>query len=329
MGYVGGGPPIHKDRSGALMEKRVLGSTGLAVSALGFGASALGGVFAPVTVEDALATVRAAWDLGINYMDVSPYYGRTQAESVLGRALVGLPRDQLVLSSKAGRNDVAAFDFRAAAIVASVEASLGRLGTDYLDVVFLHDIEFAESDAAVREGLEALARLQRRGLIRYRGVSGLPLAALQQAVAWGGVDVALSYCHYCLNDTTLADALPDLTRAGAAVINAAPLAMGLLTRRGPPPWHPAPPLLKAAARRAAQEACRLGVPVEQLALQFALSQASIPTTLVSAARPDHVAQNVRWARERCDSAAVARVRAILAPVQNMSWPSGRFAAPRP
>src|SRR5580658_6798296 len=121
------------------MEYATLGHTGLRVSKLGFGGSPLGNEFA-----EAERAVHCAIDLGINYFDVAPYYGRTLAETRLGAALVGR-RDRVVLATKCGRYDVAKFDFSTARIRRSIDESLERLRTDYLDVFLAHDIEFVHA----------------------------------------------------------------------------------------------------------------------------------------------------------------------------------------
>jgi len=114
------------------MEYRPLGNTGLRVSVLGFGASPLGGVFRAIDEKDGVTAVRTALDLGVNLIDVSPYYGATRAETVLGRALHGVDRDSYVLATKVGRYGEHAFDFSAARVLASVEESLTQLGVDHL-----------------------------------------------------------------------------------------------------------------------------------------------------------------------------------------------------
>jgi L-galactose dehydrogenase len=310
------------------MDPRTLGRTGLKVPRLAFGASSLGSVFRPVAEEDALETVRTAWELGLTYMDVSPYYGLTRAETLLGRGLRGLPRHRLVLSSKAGRYGADAFDFSFGRIVSSVDESLARLGTDYLDILFLHDIEFGDPAQVRDEGFAALERLRRDGKIRFGGVSGLPLPALHRAVVEGDPDVVLSYCHLCLNDTTLLTVLPDWTARGIGVVNASPLSMGLLTDAGPPDWHPAPPELKAACRKAAALCRAEGASLAQLALSFALSQEAVPTTLFSTASSAHLRESAACLDTPPDPDLLRRVREVLAPVDGMGWPSGRAESAR-
>src|SRR6202167_3011207 len=126
------------------MEYATLGRTGLRVSKLGFGGSPLGNEFGAADPAEAERAVHCAIDLGINYFDVAPYYGRTLAETRLGAALAGR-RDKVVLATKCGRYDVAGFDFSAARIRRSIEESLKRLRTDHVDVFLAHDIEFVEA----------------------------------------------------------------------------------------------------------------------------------------------------------------------------------------
>ena len=126
------------------MKYRQLGNTGLKVSILGYGASPLGSVFRPIDEAEGIRTVHEALDLGINLIDVSPYYGLTRAETVLGRALRGVPRDRYILSTKSGRYGADEFDFSAERIVRSVEESMRRLNVDHIDILHLHDIEFGD-----------------------------------------------------------------------------------------------------------------------------------------------------------------------------------------
>ena len=111
------------------MQYRQLGNTGMEVSAISFGASSLGSVFRQINESDGIRTVHTAVDLGINFIDVSPYYGLTRAETVLGKALREIPRDSYYLATKVGRYgaEMAEFDFSAERVTASVDESLNRL----------------------------------------------------------------------------------------------------------------------------------------------------------------------------------------------------------
>ncbi|MDQ6417965.1 aldo/keto reductase [Paenibacillus sp. LHD-117] len=304
------------------MEYRLLGKTGLEVSSLSFGASSLGSVFRQTDDAEGVRTVHAAIDAGINYIDVSPYYGATKAETVLGQAISQTARDRFYLSTKAGRYGIDSFDFSESRIQSSLEESLRRLRTDYVDILFLHDIEFVPPEIILEEAIPALDKLKQQGKIRFSGICGLPLALFEHMLPKVQVDAIISYCHYALNDTSLLRLLPLLDQFGVGLVNASPLSMGLLGTRGTPDWHPADAETKAICLRAAKHAADRGSDIAKLAIQFSTSHAGIPTTLVSTANPDNIKQNVEWTNEPMDVELLHEVLDILRPIHDRTWVSG-------
>jgi aryl-alcohol dehydrogenase-like predicted oxidoreductase len=300
----------------------MLGKTGLSVSALGFGASSVGSQFRPVPEDEGIRAVHAALEEGINYIDVSPYYGLTKAETILGKAIRDIPRDSFYLSTKAGRLDVDRFDYTETGLIRSVEDSLKRLHTDYVDLLFLHDMEFVPYEQVIGEGVPALFKLKEQGKARFVGVSGLPLTIFERTLRDADLDVILSYCHYTLNDTTLLKLLPLVRRKGIGLVNASPLGMGLLTGKALAAWHPASEEMRAVCRRAAEHCARKGAELARLALQFSVAHPDIPTTLVSTGSAETIRRNVRWIEEPMDEALLAEVLAMLAPIRDKTWPSG-------
>ena len=305
------------------MEYRVLGKTGLKVSALSLGASPLGSVFRPVDETEGIRTVHTAIDLGINLIDVSPYYGLTKAETVLGKALKKIPRDKYYVATKVGRYGDNVFDFSAGRVIASLDESLARLNVDYVDILQCHDIEFGDLDQVVNETLPALRKLQAQGKARFVGVTGLPLKIFRYVLDRAELDTLLSYCHYCLNDTSLDTLTPYLKEKQIGVINASPLSMGLLSNRSVPNWHPAPAEVKTACARAAAFCREQGQDISRLALQFSVAHPDLATTLVGTASPGNIAKNVRWLAEPMDRELLSQVMQMLGPVHNQTWPSGR------
>ena len=305
------------------MEYRVLGKTGLKVSALSFGASSLGSVFRPVDEAEAIRAVHVALDLGINLIDVSPYYGLTRAETVLGKALKVIPRDRYYLATKVGRSGDDLFDFSAKRVTASVDESLARLNVDTVDIIQCHDIEFGNLDQVVNEALPALRKLQAQGKVRFVGVTGLPLKIFRYVNDHAELDTILSYCHYSLNDTTLGTLVPFLKEKHVGIINASPLSMGLLSDRGAPDWHPASVETRAGCARAAAFCRERGTDLSKLALQFSVAHPGLATTLVGTASPQNIAKNVRWLDEPMDQELLTEVMRILEPIRNRTWPSGR------
>ena len=175
------------------MHYRQLGRTDLRLPHLSFGASSLGAEFRSVSLEEAFGSVRAALECGLNFIDTSPFYGRGMSEVLLGLALKGVPRDQYTLCTKLGRYDLAHFDFSARRVAESVDVSLHRLGTDHLDIVLCHDIEFVPLQQIVDETLPALRRLQKAGKVRYVGISGYPMKIFRFILGQTDLDCVLSY----------------------------------------------------------------------------------------------------------------------------------------
>ena len=309
---------------GAIMPlpRRALGNTGITVPILGFGAATLGGAYGPVDEADAPRAVRAAIDLGIDFFDTSPFYGKTRSESILGKCLAGIARERYVLASKVGRYGNREFDFSSARITASVDESLARLGCGHLDLIQCHDIEFWPLQRIIDETLPALCRLRDAGKVRAIGITGYPLKIFRIVLAQARVDVVLSYCHYALTDTTLAAELPWLHAQGVGVINASPLSMGLLTERGAPSWHPADAELRALCRRAWEHCRARGVDLADLALRFALANPDVASTFVGISSEAELRANLASADQPIDPLLLSEVQAILAPVKDRTWPSG-------
>lgn len=305
------------------MEYRVLGKTGLELSELSFGASPFGGAFGEVNERAATHAVKSAIDLGVNYFDVAPYYGLTRAESVLGQALRTVPRDAYYLSTKVGRYDKDVFDFSAPRVTKSVDESLKRLRVDHIDFIICHDIEFGSLTQIVHETIPALRRVQESGKVGFVGISALPLKMFKEVSTQIDIDFVLSYCHYCLNDTSLADLAPLLTAKGIGIISASPLSMGLLTEGGPPEWHPASMALRNACAEAARRCRSKGIGISQLALQFSLAQTLFTSTLIGILSSEEIVANVQRIAQPLDHALLREVMEILQSVHNQTWLSGR------
>lgn len=304
------------------MKYRPLGRTGLDLSWLSFGASSLGQEFRKVDLNEAMRSVRLALELGMNFVDTSPYYGRGLSECLLGPALREIPRDSYYLGTKLGRYDAAHFDFSARRVIESVDVSLHRLGTEHLDIILCHDIEFVEMSRVVNETLPALRKLKEQGKVRFIGVSGYPMAMFRYVLDRTDLDVILSYNHYTLQNTMLADLLPYLKEKGVGVLNAAPFSARLLTNAPLPPWHKATPEVRATCQRAAAHCESRGVDIAQLALQYSLDQEDMTTCIVGSANPDNVRNWVRWADQPIDPTLLGEVLEILQPIHDWHYTEG-------
>ncbi|MDE6654968.1 MAG: aldo/keto reductase, partial [Muribaculaceae bacterium] len=160
------------------MDYREIGKTGMKVSSLGFGASSLGGVFHSLKEEKGIEAVHTAVDAGINFIDVSPYYGHYKAETVLGKALRQIDRSRYYLSTKVGRygkDGVNTWDYSGRRAKESVYESMERLGVDHIDLINVHDIEFADLEQVCGETLPALVELREEGVVSHVGITNLTL----------------------------------------------------------------------------------------------------------------------------------------------------------
>jgi L-galactose dehydrogenase len=290
-------------------------------------------------VQGWIETVRyAVLEAGITVLDTAPWYGHGTSEVVVGLALQSIlsersrddrdrsddgtdatptiQRSDLTINTKVGRYEADPkyqFDFSREVTLRSIQRSLERLQVSYVDVLQLHDPEFAPSlDALMEETIPAMIEIQERGWCRTLGMTGYPLHVQRQILdrtfrafernVW---DQSLVYSHYNLHDTSLwypptsarrgqpndddddESGMVDASSFAAycrshhiRVMTAAPLSMGLLTTAGPPAWHPASDDLHTACRTAAQICDRHGVDVSELALLFALSHPAVSCTIV-------------------------------------------------
>ena len=305
---------------------RMLGRTGLEVSVISYGASPLGNEFGAADPSEGRRAVHYAIEQGINYFDVSPYYGRSLAETRLGEALTGR-RDKVFLATKAGRygqDRETGFDFSAERIRRSVEESLRRLGTDWIDVFQVHDVEYGRREQIVGETLPEMFKLKDAGKVRFVGITGYPLGILRDIAEEAELDTILSYCRYNLMDRSMDDVLVPLAkRKGIGLINASPLHMRVLTEKGAPDWHPAPQSVRSMGLRVAGYCRDRGIDVADLALQFALQHGDVATTLVGMSKVRSVESNIRSVGKKPDPETLSAVLKLIEPVANVCWKEGR------
>ncbi|XP_065834655.1 uncharacterized protein [Oscarella lobularis] len=280
------------------MKYRPLGRTGMIVSIVSLGASPLGNVYRKTNDDEAIQVVRTAIKKGINYIDTAAWYGHGRSEEVLGKALEGIPREAYYLATKACRYRPEVdqmFDFSAERTLRSIDQSLERLKIDYVDLLQVHDPEFAPSLKMVcEETIPTLQKIKEMGKCRFIGLTGYPMENFVKMVEGTSVqvDTALTYCHYSMNDTTLLDYMQFFEKRGIGVMSASPLSMGLLSNRGPPKWHPATQEIKETCRKAAEYCQSQGTDLSKLAMYFSLAEPSIPTTLVGTASLTNLQANI-------------------------------------
>ena len=270
-----------------------------------------------------MRSVRVALDCGLNFIDSSPFYGRGMSEVLLGIALRGVPRESYLLCTKLGRYDLTHFDFSARRVAESVDVSLHRVGSDHLDVVLCHDIEFVPMQQIVDETLPALRKARTQGKVRFIGFSGYPQKIFRFICDQTDVDCVLSYNQYTLQNTRFADeTVPYLKAKGIGAMNAGPFSARLLTNAPLPSWLKEPEEVKAAARAAAAHCAKKGVDIAKLALQISSANPDIATTIAGSANPDNIRKWSQWLAEPIDRELLAEVLEIFRRVKNLGHIEG-------
>ncbi|WJH32189.1 aldo/keto reductase [Paenibacillus sp. CC-CFT747] len=275
------------------MEYTTFGRTGLRVSKLGLGGAPLGGVFGPADEREVEKMIHEAIDGGINFIDTAPSYGNGESERRIGRALSGGRRSQVVLASKAvGPGESFGYE----ETIRSVEQSLTRLQTEWIDLLQIHDAEHVPYETIVGETLPALQKLREEGKIRFIGISTRVLPLLLRYVRLNEFDSIQFYARYMLIDHTAKDELlPLAAENGLGVINGSVLGLGLLADTPAPFLSPA--IVEEAAKRIEElHFLRRTEPfgLVEPAMRFSLSQPAIHVTLTGAATSEVLRTNMAF-----------------------------------
>lgn len=299
------------------------------VSVIGFGASPLGDVFNITDEAEGIRAVHTAIDLGINFFDVAPFYGDTLAEKRLGNALK-TKRNDVFLATKCCRYGNGVFDFSSARVLSSIDESLRRLQTDYVDILQVHDIEFGDREQVLNEAIPAALKAKEQGKARYVGFSGLPVRYLAEMARLVEVDTVLSWGHYTLLNDQINDELVPLSRQnGFGLMNAAPLMQRILSDAPIPPWQHSSQAVKDLQPVLIQLCRNYGVALSDVALRFALGHPAIATTIVGMSEQRQVEQNVRAMNLLIPDGLLAQIADLVTPVKNQMWFEGRPENNRP
>jgi len=290
-----------------------------ALTRLGYGAANVGNLFRPLSDEQAWAILEAAWDAGIRYYDTAPHYGLGLSEQRLGAFLRTKPRDEFVISTKAGRLlrpnpdddgglDVAndfhvpttlrrEWDFSADGIRASLDESLDRLGLDRVDVLYLHDPERHDLDLALREAFPALQQLRDEGAVDAVGIGSMVSSALAAAVEGADLDLIMIAGRYTLLEQSAADdVLPACHERGTGVVAASVFNSGLLAKDEPSrddryEYGRMPDELWDRVQRIVAVCRAHDVALPAAAVQFALRDPSVRSVVVGGSRPEQLRRN--------------------------------------
>jgi D-threo-aldose 1-dehydrogenase len=308
------------------MRRSPVGSTGVEVTTLGFGAAPIGNLYRAIDDETGRLAVTAAWEGGIRYFDTAPHYGLGLSERRLGAALREHPRAEFTISTKVGRvlvpnpsptgsdlerggfavEDILRreYDYSRDGVLRSLDSSLDRLGVDRIDIVYVHDPD-DHMDQALREAVPTLVELRAQGVIGAVGAGMNFAEPLRRFVTETEIDVVMVAGRWTLIDRSAAPLLDDCLNLGVAVVSAAPFNSGLLARPAPPDdahfdYGPAPPDVLAAARACAQTCIAHATTLPTAALQFPLLHPAVCTVVAGMRTAHQCALNLEWARADID-----------------------------
>jgi L-galactose dehydrogenase len=306
------------------MEYRKLGKTGLDISIVGYGASPLGNVFDKTDDEtEGIRAVHYAIDHGINYFDVAPMYGVTLAESRLGNAIKG-KRDKIFLATKCCRYDEDVFDFSAKKVKTSIDDSLKRLQTDYVDVYQIHDVEFGDKEQVLHETIPAAIKVIESGKARFLGITGLPVAYLEHIAEHADIDTLLTWAHYNLVEDEMEKYLtPICKKKGIGLINSSPLLQRLLTERPIPAWHRSPSSLRNKIPEVVELCKNYGWDIADVAMRFCLDHPTVATTIVGMSKQRNVEANIKVLNMESNPELLEKIEELVTPVKNLMWFEGR------
>jgi D-threo-aldose 1-dehydrogenase len=305
---------------------RALGTTGLQVTDLGFGAAGIGGLYVAVGRDAAMTAMRAAWDEGMRYFDTAPFYGfglserrvgdflRDKSGYVLstkvGKLLRAVPQDQVPDDGFADPLPFAVdFDYSYDAIMRSYEFSLARLGLNKIDILYVHDLEKRSLGAAydahfasfMDSGLKALDRLKSAGAIAGFGLGSNEVSAILAVIDRVKVDCLLLAGRYTLLDRTgAAEVMPKCLAAGTGVVIGGVFNSGILATGAVPGAHhdygPASADIIGRVNGMQAEAQRQGSTLPAAAMRFVLEHPAVASVLIGSAKASSLIRNAALLR---------------------------------
>ena len=278
-----------------MIKKNTFSPSSITLSELGFGASPLGNIYETISENDAKQLIHKAIDYGITYFDVAPYYGHTLAETRLG---THLPKNKsnLIISTKVGRYGDTDFNFSTQKTIDSIYASLKRLKTDYIDIIFCHDIEFVDPKVIIQETIPTLVQLREKGLIKTIGISGYNINKLIKLSKNNHITTVLTYGHYSLLNSSIKTHLETFKKNKVDLINASPFCMGLLTKNNCPDWHPYKEKNKIKTKIDALT--KQNINIEETSFKYALNQTLFKSTLTGIASTTQLNQLLEWYKNK-------------------------------
>jgi L-galactose dehydrogenase len=295
---------------------------------IGYGCATLANIYAPIDDQKSKEIIEYCFSKGINYFDVAPFYGGGLAEKRLGNGLNNLPREKIFIATKIGRytedNSISGaggyFDFSPSRIEQSIKDSLNNLNTNYLDLLQCHDIENVKKED-ILDCLPLLDHFKSLGIINGIGINSYPIYPLYDIINSTSIniDTVGTYAHHTIINDSLLDYIPFFKKKNIKIINSSPLAMGLLSDKGPPDWHPASVLMKNVVSKINLFLNNKGHNLSQISMAYSLSNPDILCTLTGGNSIKEINENIDATKIEIPNDLIEQINKIAEPIKNKLW----------
>lgn len=290
---------------------------------ISIGTRGFGNEYGKMTYGDCKQIIDKALLNRINYIDTSPMYGEGLSEEIVGKCLYGVSRERYIISTSAGRSKQNSYSYTYYNIANSVMNSLKKLGSGYIDIVFINDIEYADNlDIIINESIPALLYLRKQGYVKYIGLSSMFLEKIDYVVSkCSYINYIQTYCNYTLINDTLTQYAPNWNSRGIKIIHGGVTSMGLLTPQGPPITTPAPSTIKDICKKMNEFCHENRINIVEKSFYFTLGYQRISTILLGVTSTKELDDYFSWLdRQYCNNKIYINTLIEMAkPIKNHSW----------
>jgi aryl-alcohol dehydrogenase-like predicted oxidoreductase len=298
------------------------------ISNIGYGCATLANIYKPLTINKCKEIIEYNFNEGINYFDVAPFYGGELAEKNLGISIKDISRSELFIATKIGRytddnsNSGAGgyFDFSPSKIEQSIKNSMNNMNIKYIDLLQCHDIENV-STQTVLDALPIIEHFKTIGIINGIGINSYPIQPLINIIENTTIKINSvgTYAHNTLINNSVVDYIDYFTKKNISIINSSPLAMGLLTQKGPPDWHPASDLMLNTVNDLNTYCISKQLNISNLSMIYSLSNKDILTTISGGNSITEIKQNLNCLNKTIDDLILKDINKIIYPIKNKLW----------
>lgn len=298
------------------------------ISNIAFGCATLANIYNPISEIDSCDLVYHAFNRGINYFDVAPFYGGGLAEKRLGICIKNLNRNDIFLATKIGRytsqnsNSGAGgyFDFTPSMIEKSIKQSMSNMETNYIDLIQCHDIENVKM-IDILNCLPLLEHFKSTQKIGGIGINSYPLQPLLNVLDNSKikVDSIGTYAHHTLINDSILEIIPEMKKKNVEIINSSPLGMGLLTEKGPPIWHPASILMCETVNNIKLYCKNNSENISNIAMRYSLSNNELLTNITGANSINEIEMNINSLNNNIPDTYLKDISIIAYPIKNKLW----------